>query len=137
MYFLNNVNVSAHKTHYRNTFINKMARRVIPGNSTIRFETSEGVDVIPTFDAFNFKDELLRGVYAYGKFQVDISNIRCLIIGSNLTDHVRHPHASFSYKFQGKNISRLFFVPNSNKKKSMDICSRYLTSKLAGYCWRI
>ena len=47
----------------------KMARRVIPGDTTIRFETSEGVDVIPTFDAFNLRDDLLRGIYAYGKFE--------------------------------------------------------------------
>ena len=45
-----------------------MARRVIPGDATMHFETSEGVDVIPTFDAFNFREDLLRGVYAYGKF---------------------------------------------------------------------
>jgi hypothetical protein len=30
------------------------------------FETSEGVKVIPTFDGLNLKEDLLRGIYAYG-----------------------------------------------------------------------
>lgn len=33
---------------------------------TIEFETSEDVDVTPTFDSLNLKDDLLRGIYAYG-----------------------------------------------------------------------
>merc|ERR1711959_716045 len=30
------------------------------------FETSEDVEVLPTFDALGLKEDLLRGVYAYG-----------------------------------------------------------------------
>jgi ATP-dependent RNA helicase len=30
------------------------------------FETSEDVEVVPSFDAMGLKDELLRGIYAYG-----------------------------------------------------------------------
>lgn len=30
------------------------------------FETSEEVQVFPTFDTMNLKEELLRGIYAYG-----------------------------------------------------------------------
>lgn len=36
--------------------------------SKIEFETSEDVKVIPTFDALNLREDLLRGIYAYGKF---------------------------------------------------------------------
>lgn len=34
----------------------------------VEFETSEDVKVIPTFDAMNLREDLLRGIYAYGKF---------------------------------------------------------------------
>jgi hypothetical protein len=33
----------------------------------IEFETSEGVDVVPTFDGLGLREELLRGIYGYGK----------------------------------------------------------------------
>lgn len=32
----------------------------------VEFETSEDVEVLPTFDALHLKEDLLRGVYAYG-----------------------------------------------------------------------
>ena len=32
----------------------------------LEFETSEDVDVLPTFDSMNLKEDLLRGIYAYG-----------------------------------------------------------------------
>lgn len=32
----------------------------------IEFETSENIDVIPSFDTMGFRDDLLRGIYAYG-----------------------------------------------------------------------
>lgn len=35
--------------------------------SNVEFETSEDVEVIPTFNAMNLKEELLRGIYAYGE----------------------------------------------------------------------
>lgn len=35
-------------------------------NKNLIFETSEGCEVYPTFDSMCFKEELLRGVYAYG-----------------------------------------------------------------------
>ena len=35
--------------------------------SNIEFETSEDVEVIPTFDNMGLRDELLRGIYAYGE----------------------------------------------------------------------
>ena len=32
----------------------------------IEFETSEDVDVTPTFDAMGLREDLIRGIYAYG-----------------------------------------------------------------------
>ena len=32
----------------------------------VEFETSEEVDVTPTFDTMGLREDLLRGVYAYG-----------------------------------------------------------------------
>lgn len=32
----------------------------------VEFETSEDVDVTPTFDNMGLREELLRGIYAYG-----------------------------------------------------------------------
>ena len=36
--------------------------------SHVEFETSEEVEVIPTFDKMNLREELLRGIYAYGMY---------------------------------------------------------------------
>ncbi|OWF37828.1 Eukaryotic initiation factor 4A-III [Mizuhopecten yessoensis] len=43
-------------------------RRVVPDDimKNIEFETSEDVEVTPTFDNMGLREELLRGVYAYG-----------------------------------------------------------------------
>ena len=35
--------------------------------SNVEFETSEDVEVVPTFDNMNLREDLLRGIYAYGK----------------------------------------------------------------------
>ena len=32
----------------------------------VEYETSEGVEVIPTFDNIGLREDLLRGIYAYG-----------------------------------------------------------------------
>ena len=37
-------------------------------DASMVFETSKEVSVIPTFDQMNLKDDLLRGIYAYGQF---------------------------------------------------------------------
>ena len=37
-----------------------------PSDEGLVFETSEDVEVLPTFDALGLKEDLLRGVYAYG-----------------------------------------------------------------------
>ena len=46
-------------------------RRALLGDddATMVFETSKGVDVIPTFDNMGLRENLLRGIYAYGKLQ--------------------------------------------------------------------
>lgn len=36
--------------------------------SNVEFETSEDVEVIPTFNSMGLREELLRGIYAYGKY---------------------------------------------------------------------
>lgn len=36
---------------------------------TLEFETSEDVDVTPTFDSLGLREELLRGIYAYGEWE--------------------------------------------------------------------
>ncbi|PSN40600.1 Eukaryotic initiation factor 4A-III [Blattella germanica] len=43
-------------------------RRVVQTEdlSNVEFETSEDVEVIPTFDNMGLREELLRGIYAYG-----------------------------------------------------------------------
>lgn len=41
--------------------------------SNVEFETSEDVEVIPTFDNMGLRDELLRGIYAYGTIFHSIS----------------------------------------------------------------
>jgi len=43
-------------------------RRALLGedDATLVFETSKGVSVVSTFDEMNLRDNLLRGVYAYG-----------------------------------------------------------------------
>lgn len=47
-----------------------MAGRRVPANedlSNVEFETSEDVEVLPTFNSMALREELLRGVYAYGE----------------------------------------------------------------------
>lgn len=44
------------------------SRRVVNDDlKNIEFETSEEVDVTPTFDSMNLREDLLRGIYAYGE----------------------------------------------------------------------
>jgi len=40
--------------------------KILQNDEDLVFETSEEVEVLPTFDALGLKEELLRGVYAYG-----------------------------------------------------------------------
>lgn len=45
----------------------KIAQPTAEDLSNVEFETSEDVEVIPTFDQMGLREELLRGIYAYGK----------------------------------------------------------------------
>jgi ATP-dependent RNA helicase len=38
--------------------------------SNVEFETSEDVEVVPTFDSMGLREELLRGIYAYGTCKI-------------------------------------------------------------------
>ena len=44
--------------------------------SNVEFETSEDVEVVPTFDNMNLREDLLRGIYAYGMWTTVISAAR-------------------------------------------------------------
>lgn len=45
-----------------------MTKRMIPEDlSNVEFETSEDVEVIPTFDQMSLREDLLRGIYGYGE----------------------------------------------------------------------
>lgn len=47
--------------------VEEEVRRVIPEDlSNVEFETSEEVEVVPTFDNMGLREDLLRGIYAYG-----------------------------------------------------------------------
>ena len=39
---------------------------VVLGDENVDFETTKGVKVINTFDAMGLREDLLRGLYAYG-----------------------------------------------------------------------
>lgn len=45
-------------------------RRVLPNEdlSNVEFETSEDVEVLPAFDSMDLREDLLRGIYAYGMY---------------------------------------------------------------------
>lgn len=53
------------------------SRRVVKENpddlASVEFDTSEDVEVIPSFDTMNLREDLLRGIYAYGKLVLKLS----------------------------------------------------------------
>ena len=40
----------------------------------IEFETSEDVEITPTFDGMGLREDLLRGIYAYGEIIVQFTS---------------------------------------------------------------
>ena len=44
-----------------------MAAKASTLADAVDFETSDDVDVTPTFDALGLREDLVRGIYAYGK----------------------------------------------------------------------
>ena len=56
------------------------SRRVLSDDlKTLEFETSEDVDVTPTFDSMGLREELLRGIYAYGWLHGLVLKIKFLL----------------------------------------------------------
>lgn len=41
-------------------------------DASMVFETSAGVQVVPTFDSMGLRDDLLRGIYAYGEHSLHL-----------------------------------------------------------------
>lgn len=39
----------------------------------VEFETSEDVDVVSSFDSMNLREDLVRGIYAYGTYRLQSS----------------------------------------------------------------
>ena len=52
--------------------------------ANIEFETSEDVKVIPTFDSMGLREDLLRGIYAYGTYTFTLHFIVDLVLNLNL-----------------------------------------------------
>lgn len=53
----------------------------------VEFETSEDVDVTPAFDSMGLREDLLRGIYAYGPFHGSFNcKINILLYFNRITD---------------------------------------------------
>ena len=59
----------------------KGQRRALLGDddASMVFETSASVQVVPTFDSMGLRDDLLRGIYAYGEFCIFIARALQLV----------------------------------------------------------
>jgi len=64
------------------------AKRILPEDlSNVEFETSEEVEVVPTFDNMGLKQDLIRGIYAYGfekPSAIQQRAIRPIVIGRDV-----------------------------------------------------
>ena len=74
------VTMSIHMIFPSCTIINrnyKMASRRVQAIAedlkNIEFETSEDVEITPTFDGMGLREDLLRGIYAYGRIIVQFT----------------------------------------------------------------
>lgn len=45
----------------------RSVKTMVDDLKNVEFETSEEVDVTPAFDSLGLREELLRGIYAYGQ----------------------------------------------------------------------
>ena len=73
-------------------------RRVIEEDlANVEFETSEDVDVVPTFDSMKLREDLLRGVYAYGKPNFPSFHIRYLNQIVKLHNHINDTWTNFVF----------------------------------------
>ena len=60
-------------------------------DASMVFETSAGVQVVPTFDSMGLRDDLLRGIYAYGKHKLHLRDR--LLLFSSLRSGFEKPSA--------------------------------------------
>ena len=67
-------------------------RRVVQTMSddlkNVEFETSEEVEVTPTFDAMGLREDLIRGIYAYGR---DLSHLASPSSSVSIVDKLVRP----------------------------------------------
>lgn len=66
--------------------------------SNVEFETSEDVEVVEKFKHMHLKEELIRGIFAYGKYTIVNSKTRSLLyltLLSRLRETVRDPTACY------------------------------------------
>ena len=59
--------------------------------ANVEFETSEEVEALPTFDSMGLREDLLRGIYAYGNFKVFPQFHRLVIGFKNFFQVLRNP----------------------------------------------
>lgn len=45
----------------------------------VEFESSEDIEVVPTFQAMKLREELLRGIYAYGIVTKNLTFSKCCL----------------------------------------------------------
>lgn len=45
----------------------RKSNRLVDDLTHVEFETSEDVEVLNTFDAMHLREDLIRGIYSYGK----------------------------------------------------------------------
>lgn len=62
--------VVKHKTKFNMAALQRNAQKFQEDLTNVEFETSEDVEVLPTFNTMGLREELLRGIYAYGKFLI-------------------------------------------------------------------
>lgn len=54
------------------------AGSVVEDLSNVEFETSEGVEVIDKFKNMGLREELMRGIFAYGKLIIAAEQLKCM-----------------------------------------------------------
>ena len=55
--------------------------------SNVEFETSEDVDVIDKFSSMHLREELTRGIYAYGNYTQFLFDIKAIWKGCEKAGH--------------------------------------------------
>ncbi len=82
--------------------ITRRVKQELPDDlSNVEFETSEDVEVIPSFDSLQLKEDLLRGIYAYGmsglrSITIDINIIHILLLINRFRKTVCNTTKSYS-----------------------------------------